>query len=227
MKKILLIFLLAPICLKAQTNEVEGAEVNVFVTDFKNKPLDKEVIIFRSVVDAEEYNGTTDETGKFTLLLPVGEKYEIFILGFKDSTSYNFIDIPATKANTSYKDAFKVDIKFMPSKTFVLQDCNFETGKSILEPESYTVIDELYAYLLRKSDENIEIGGYTDNVGKPAANLKLSEERAIAVKNYLISKGIEESRVKAKGYGMANPIADNKTEEGRAQNRRTEVKILN
>ena len=226
MKNIFLILLALPFFVNAQT-DVEGAEVKVNVTDFKNKPLYNEVIIFRSIVDAEEYNGTTDEKGHFTLLLPVGEKYEIFILGFKDSTSYNFIDIPKPAPNTSYKDAFTVEVKFLPSKTFVLEDCNFETGKSTLEPESYAVIDELYAYLVRKSDEIIEIGGHTDNVGKAAANLKLSEERATAVKNYLLSKGIDESRLKAKGYGMTVPVSDNKTEEGRAQNRRTEVKILN
>lgn len=227
MKKLILLLLLFPFLVNAQTAEVEGAEVNVIVTNFKNKPLENETIIFRSVVDAEEYNGITDGQGKFSLLLPVGEKYEIFIMGFKDSTSWNFIDIPKPAANTSYKDPFKVDIKFMPSKTFVLEDCNFETGKSTLEPESYAVIDELYAYLVRKSDEIIEIGGHTDNVGKAAANLKLSEERATAVKNYLLAKGIDESRLSAKGYGMTVPVSDNKTEEGRAQNRRTEVKILN
>lgn len=219
--------MLLPFLVNAQVTEVEGAEVNVSVTNFKNKPLENETIIFRSVTDADEYNGTSDESGKFSLFLPVGDKYEIFILGFKDSTSYNFIEIPPTAPNTSYKDAFKVDIQFMPSKTFILEDCNFETGKSTLEPESYSVIDELYAYMIRKSDEIIEIGGHTDNVGKAVANLKLSEERANAVRNYLLAKGIDESRLKAKGYGMTVPVADNKTEEGRAQNRRTEVKILN
>jgi outer membrane protein OmpA-like peptidoglycan-associated protein len=108
----------------------------------------------------------------------------------------------------------------------VLEDVNFETGKAVLEPESYTSLDELAAYLIRKVDERIEIGGHTDNVGSAANNLRLSMERATAVMNYMISKGIDSSRLEAKGYGMTKPIENNKTEEGRAQNRRTEVKIL-
>ncbi|MFN8247139.1 MAG: OmpA family protein [Ferruginibacter sp.] len=80
--------------------------------------------------------------------------------------------------------------------------------------------------MTRKEDVKIEVGGHADNVGKPAANLKLSMERANAVKDYLIAKGIKEKGSLPKGYGQTEPIADNKTEEGRATNRRTEVKIL-
>jgi len=225
MKSFLLFIMLVPFLGIAQ--KAATASVDVAISDFKDKALENEVIIFRSFLNGNEFSGKSDETGKFSLELPAGDKYEIFILGFKDSTSYNVFEIPAPPPNSSYKDAFKVDIKFMPSKTFVLEDCNFETGKATLEPESYSVIDELYAYLLRKPEDVIEIGGHTDNVGKAAANLKLSEERATAVKNYLIAKGIEPSRIIAKGYGMTQPVADNKTEEGRATNRRTEVKILN
>ncbi|MCC6256717.1 MAG: OmpA family protein, partial [Chitinophagaceae bacterium] len=126
-----------------------------------------------------------------------------------------------------YKNPFTVDIQFQPSRTFILEDCNFETGKADLEPESYAVLDELVSYLNRKDDERIEIGGHTDNVGSKASNLKLSEDRANTVRDYLISKGIDPSRLEAKGYGMSVPIDDNKTESGRAANRRTEVKILN
>lgn len=119
-----------------------------------------------------------------------------------------------------------MDIQFQPAKTFVLEDCNFETGKSVLQPESYAVLDELVAYLTRKDDERIELGGHTDNVGSAASNMKLSQDRANVVRDYLLSKGIDPNRVIAKGYGMTQPVADNKTESGRAQNRRTEVKIL-
>ncbi len=205
----------------------KDAPIDVTVHDFKNNLRSNELIVFKSKANEKEYQGITDDNGKFSLRLPAGDTYEIFILGFKDSTSYNFLDIPATKGNAYYKNPFKVDIQFQPSKTFVLQDCNFETGKANLEPDSYAVLDELVAYLVRKDDERIEIGGHTDNVGKPAANLKLSLERAQAVMDYLIAKNIDPSRLTAKGYGMTVPIDDNKTEEGRAQNRRTEVKILN
>ena len=204
----------------------KDAPVNVSMTDFKGKILPYEIVIFRSQVNSREYQGLTDTTGKFSIRLPAGDKYEIFILGFKDSTSYIVLDIPATQGKAYYKDPFKVDIQFMPSKSFILEDCNFETGKADLEEDSYKVLDELVAYLNRKEDERIELGGHTDNVGSAKSNLLLSEARANTVRNYLIAKGIDPNRVTAKGYGLTKPIESNKTEEGRAQNRRTEVTIL-
>jgi flagellar motor protein MotB len=207
-------------------NIPKDAPVNVTMTDFKNNLLPHEIVIFRSLANGREYQGLTDSTGKFSTRLPAGDKYEIFILGFKDSTSYIILDIPATQGNAYYKNPFKVNIQFLPAKSFVLDDCNFETGKAELKPESYTVLDELVAYLVRKEDERIELGGHTDNVGTAKNNLILSEARANTVRAYVIMKGIDPLRVTAKGYGFSVPIADNSTAEGRALNRRTEVKIL-
>ena len=119
-----------------------------------------------------------------------------------------------------------MEIQHLPAKSFVLEDCNFETGKADLKEESYKVIDELVAYLNRKDDERIELGGHTDNVGTAKSNQVLSEARANTVRAYLLMKGIDPNRVTAKGYGLSVPIASNKTADGRAQNRRTEVKIL-
>ena len=168
----------------------------------------------------------SDSTGKFTLRLPTGAKYEIYILGFQDSIIYNVLDIPALKENQFVKNPIKVNIQFEPPKSFVLDNCTFETGKATLKPEAYPVLDELVEYLKRKDDERIELGGHTDNVGKPEANMILSTNRAKAVMTYLLTKGIAAERVSAKGYGMTVPIAENDDAEGRAQNRRTEVKIL-
>ena len=235
MKHFILIVFLGlsiPVLTFSQANPVQNASIpkdapiDVTVSDFKNNLKANEIIVFKSQINSKEYQGLTDDNGKFSIRLPAGDKYEIFILGFKDSTSYNILDIPATTGNAYYKNAFKVDIQFQPSKTFVLDDCNFETGKATLQPESYSVLDELVAYLVRKDDEKIELGGHTDNVGSAASNLKLSLDRANTVREYLLTKGIDPDRVTAKGYGMSEPIADNKSEEGRALNRRTEVKIL-
>jgi OmpA-OmpF porin, OOP family len=207
-------------------SQAKDAPVNVTIQDFKKNILAHEIVVFRSQLTQKEYQGMSMDDGKFSLRLPAGDKYEIFILGFKDSTSYNMLDIPALAANASYKNPFEVDIQFQPAKTFVLDDVNFETGKAILKPESFPVLDELVALLVRKDDEKIEIGGHTDNVGKADANVILSMERAKSVMAYVISKGIDANRLTAKGYGMSMPIADNKTAEGKAQNRRTELKIL-
>jgi OmpA-OmpF porin, OOP family len=183
----------------------KDAPVNVSMTDFKGNILSREIVIFRSNLNGREYQGLTDTTGKFTVRLPAGDKYEIFILGFKDSTSYIVLDIPPLEGRAYYKNPFKVDIQFMPAKSFVLEDCNFETGKADLEEDSYKVLDEL---------------------GSAKSNLVLSEARANTVRTYLLSKGIDPNRVTAKGYGLTVPVSSNKTDEGRAQNRRTEVKIL-
>lgn len=217
----------------AQTNapvqnaaQAKDAPVDVSITDFKKNILVHEIVVFRSQLTQKEYQGMSQENGKFSLRLPAGDKYEIFILGFKDSTSYNILDIPSLQANASYKNPFVVNIQFQPAKTFVLDDVNFETGKAELKPESFTVLDELVAFLNRKEDQRIEIGGHTDNVGKPAANITLSMERAKSVMAYVISKGVDPNRLSAKGYGSSVPVESNATAAGRAINRRTEVKIL-
>lgn len=208
-------------------NLPKDAPVNVSIADAKSgNVLNHEIVIFRSKLNSREYQGLSDSLGKFSLRLPAGDKYEIFILGFADSTSYNVLDIPALKGNQFYKNPFAVDIQFEAPKSFVLDNCTFETGKATLKPEAYSVLNELVEYLNRKDDERIEIGGHTDNVGKPEANLILSTNRANTVRAYLLTKGIAPDRVTAKGYGLTMPIADNDDEEGRQMNRRTEVKIL-
>lgn len=235
MKQYLLYFLLVmalPFSAIGQNGTVQNAAipkdapVNVMMTDFKNIPLNNEIVVFKSTLSTKEYQGLTDSVGKFSIRLPSGDKYEVFVLGFKDSASYDILDIPALKGNAYYKNPFVLDIQYMPAKNFVLEDCNFETGKANLEESSYAVLDELVAYLIRKDDERVEVGGHTDNVGTAANNLKLSTERANTVRAYLLTKGIDPSRVTAKGYGMSMPVASNATAEGKAQNRRTEVKIL-
>ncbi|MEI7471978.1 MAG: OmpA family protein [Chitinophagaceae bacterium] len=225
----LLLLLLFPICMFAQVQNAaipKDAPVDVSMTDFKGKILNNEIVVFRSQLNSKEYQGLTDDKGKFSIRLPSGDKYEIFVLGFKDSTSLNVLEIPALKGNAYYKDPFTVELQHLPSKSFVLDNCNFESGKSILLPEAYPVLDELVEYLNRKDDDRIELGGHTDNVGGAAKNLQLSLDRALAVRQYLIEKGIDPNRLMSKGYGLTKPIVSNATAAGRAQNRRTEVTIL-
>jgi len=227
-----LIVLLTPLIVFCQNGTVQDANipkdapVNVRLTDFKNNVLNNEIVIFKSKLNGKEYQGLTDSLGKFSFRLPVGDKYEIYILGFKDSTlNENVLTIPPTTGKAYYKNPFVVDIQHMPAKSFILEDCNFETGKADLKEESYKVIDELVAYLNRKDDERIELGGHTDNVGSQEHNQKLSEDRAIAVVEYLTKRGIPPKRAVAKGYGFSKPFTSNDTEAGRQLNRRTEFEI--
>ncbi|MBC7627276.1 OmpA family protein [Ferruginibacter sp.] len=229
----LLMALIMPVAIFAQSspaapmNLPKDAPVNVSIADAKSgNLLSNEIVVFKSRANGTEFQGLSDSTGKFTVRLPNGTKYDIYILGFHDSTSYNVLDIPALKDNQYYKNPFNVDIQFEAPKSFVLDNCTFETGKATLQPEAYKVVDELVEYLKRKEDEKIEVGGHTDNVGKPEANMILSTNRANTVRTYLLTKGIAPERVTFKGYGITVPIAENDTAEGRALNRRTEVKII-
>jgi len=207
----------------------KDAPVNVTVTDFKNNPLPNEIMIFKSRKNQNEYQSLTNDKGQFSTRLPSGDVYQIFILGFKDSTSIDSLVIPGLSSLEKRKVYDKpqvVSYQFLPAKSFILEDCNFDNGKATLQDGSYQVLDELVAYLVRKDDEKIELGGHTDNVGTAASNLKLSQDRANTVRDYLISKGIDPARLQTKGYGLTMPIESNNTAAGRAVNRRTEVKIL-
>lgn len=102
----------------------------------------------------------------------------------------------------------------------------FETGKSIIKDVSFASLDELVKLFEKKEAFNLLIEGHTDNVGRSAANLYLSQNRALAVKNYLVSKGINTDRIEAKWYGEDKPIADNETKEGRQKNRRVEMTVV-
>lgn len=102
----------------------------------------------------------------------------------------------------------------------------FETGKSIILTSSYLSLDKVAEVLKDKPNFKLLIEGHTDNVGRDAANMSLSQNRALAVKNYLVSRGIDESRITAKWFGETKPIADNSTAEGRQKNRRVEMNIV-
>jgi OOP family OmpA-OmpF porin len=116
---------------------------------------------------------------------------------------------------------------FEPEKRkLILEGVNFEFDRAKLLPESYAVLDRVAASLKDWPEIRVEVGGYTDSKGSDGYNRRLSERRAQAVRDYLISKGIGASRLSAKGYGESDPIASNDTEAGRAKNRRVELKKM-
>jgi OOP family OmpA-OmpF porin len=108
-------------------------------------------------------------------------------------------------------------------KTLVLEGVTFEYNKSVLTAEAKTVLDRTAQAIKDNPGFNIEVGGHTDSRGKDLYNLKLSADRARSVLRYLLDKGVDPSRLTAKGYGETKPIADNNTDEGRAKNRRVEL----
>jgi outer membrane protein OmpA-like peptidoglycan-associated protein len=104
-------------------------------------------------------------------------------------------------------------------------DLLFDSGNAVLKPGSQRAIDNLAGFMRKYPDRDIAIEGFTDAVGSDAVNRKLSETRAEAVKHALVSRGIEPSRIDARGYGPAFPIASNDTPTGRQLNRRVEIVI--
>lgn len=118
----------------------------------------------------------------------------------------------------------KVDVK--KRLQFAARGINFETGKATLTTSSYPMLDEVVSILNEYVDYNLKMGGHTDAVGKDASNLTLSQARVDAVKAYLVSKGIADTRVVATGFGEVRPVASNANSAGRAKNRRVELQLF-
>lgn len=112
-------------------------------------------------------------------------------------------------------------------RNWVLVGVNFDYNSTKLSSEAYPILFHAVQVLLQNPDMQVEIQGHTDNIGSEKVNLKLSEKRAQMIKNYLVARGVNGTRLKVVGYGEAYPIADNKTAQGRAMNRRIEFKVLN
>ncbi len=111
--------------------------------------------------------------------------------------------------------------------TLVLKGVNFEFNSAELTANSRTILDSVAASLREWKEIRVEVAGHTDSIGSDGYNKTLSQRRAESVRKYLVSKGVDGSRLTAKGYGESKPIADNGTDAGRAENRRVELKKLN
>ena len=110
-------------------------------------------------------------------------------------------------------------------RTIILDDVLFDFDKSNIKPEGAAILDRLVAFMNENKDKSVNLAGHTDNIGTEAYNQRLSERRANSAKDYLVKRGVDASRVSAQGFGESKPIADNKTAQGRAKNRRVEIKV--
>ncbi|HWR76051.1 MAG TPA: OmpA family protein [Thiobacillus sp.] len=110
-----------------------------------------------------------------------------------------------------------------PPKKLVLEGVNFDFDKAALRQEDIAGLDKDVATLKTWGDVDIEVAGHTDSRGSDKYNMNLSRQRAEAVRNFLIGKGVSADRLTAKGYGESQPVADNATDEGRFKNRRVEL----
>ncbi len=171
-------------------------------------------------------NTTDKRKGEFMACLPAGKNY---MLNVNKETYLFYSDYFECKKATDKQNAYELNIRLQQPKAgekVVLKNIFFDVNKFNLKPESTPELTRLVALLKNQPAMRIEVSGHTDNTGDKKANQLLSENRARSVRDFLIEKGISSERITYKGYGDARPVSTNDTEEGRAQNRRTEFTIL-
>ena len=167
----------------------------------------------------------TDETGNYLITLPKGKDYAFNV----NRKGYLFFSENFSLSKAEGDTAFNIDIPLQPIEAdavIVLKNIFFDLNKYELKPESQVELDKVVQLMKDNPTVKIQINGHTDNSGRTADNMVLSENRAKSVTTYLLAKGIQPARLSFIGWGDTRPLADNATEQGRAQNRRTELKVL-
>ena len=184
-------------------------------------------------------SSVTDNEGEFLLCLPMGKDYALNVS--KKKYTFHSENFALTGVN-SFDKPYLMEIELIPlldkpsiasdndsptpNRAIILKNVFFETASAALRAISLVELNRLKQLLLENPNLNIQINGHTDNVGSDADNLKLSENRAKAVYDYLVKNEINANRLKYKGFGETQPIDTNDTKEGRQNNRRTEFIIL-
>lgn len=165
-------------------------------------------------------------TGSFLVAIPGNKNYALNVSkpGYLFHSESFLLRDSSDNMNPYTKEIYLQPIE--KGKKFVLKNIFFEYAKYDIKPESFGELNKLYDFMVKNQDLKIEIGGHTDKIGTEEYNFDLSKNRAKSVCEYLIKKGIMANRLAYKGYGYSQPIASNENETGRAQNRRTEIKIL-
>jgi len=229
----------------SKKSEFGGIDLYTFDITGKNKPLpvtyvsgivfDKETgerisaeIKLYDIKTGKETARTHSDkiNGKYLVCLPAGKDF-----AFKVSQKgYLFFSENFNLQNTEDSlRTYKFDIALSPIKKgerTVLKNIFFDTDSYKIKPESYVELENLYNFLIKNPSVKTEISGHTDNTGNETHNKQLSLNRAKAVYDFLIQKGIPANRLTYKGYGSSMPADSNNTDEGKQNNRRTEIKIL-
>jgi OOP family OmpA-OmpF porin len=197
------------------------------VYDAKTKAVISAPIIYADLMNNKELGTAISDpsTGAFSMVLPYGQKYSFMA----EKSGYYAVTENIDLTNLKEYKEINVDLYLNPiekGQVIRLNNIFFESGKYALLKESYAELDKLFEVLQNNSKLKIEIAGHTDNVGSDETNQVLSKNRAEEVKNYLLTKGIDPSRIKSKGYGETKFVATNETEVGRQLNRRVEFTIV-
>lgn len=205
------------------------AALKFIVVDKDKGPIGGIVISLTAPDGKKYYTDETNMEGYTELLVPIAQKYDVVYvsLGRRDiAASVTVTDEPNQNIKLTLRYKRYTPPPGAPSAVeprFVLEGVTFASGKAVISTESYPRLDAVVEYMTYKKSARIEISGHTDNQGNPKTNKSLSEKRAQACRDYLISKGIDGARIEAHGYGDERPIASNDTDEGRQMNRRIEA----
>ncbi len=234
----------------AITATATSAAMRLFVVDPDTGPTTGVVIKLTGPDGHAYYTDATDSQGYAEVLVPAGQRYDLEYLSLGRRSTTAHVEVPAgpnqdIRLTLHYRrwrpPARPVVLPREPSETpaetpaptpepepqgLVLEGILFETGSATIDPESNPRLDRVVEYMTHMASARIRISGHTDNVGDPRRNQALSQARAEAVRAYLVSHGIDGSRVEAVGYGDTQPVASNDTDAGRQQNRRIEASEL-
>lgn len=196
------------------------------VTDIDGKPLEAEVFVER--LGGEKTIAQTKSNlpvGKFSVTVPPGVRYGLHAK--KENYAPVSVSVDLTKNSGAATREIKLTlVPLQAGNKIRLNNVFFASNSAQLNKISHSELNRLVLLLKANRSLKIEIAGHTDNVGSADSNRKLSARRAAAVRQYLLSQGIEKSRISARGYGETKPVADNGNEAGRRLNRRVEFSIL-
>ena len=196
------------------------------ISDSENqKPVVAKLELIDPEMSRSVATAISDTGGNYTVRVPAAKQYGVEIVAKGYLLYLDVVDLSGETYMKDYIKNFSLERVEVGAKV-ILKNIFFEFGKATLKPESYAELDNVVKLLQNNEGVRLEISGHTDNVGSLKTNMKLSEDRARAVVQYLISKGIASNRLEYKGYAYTQPVAPNTTEAGRAQNRRVEFKVL-
>ncbi len=206
------------------------ATISGIVSDTKKNPLVAN-IVWENLTTGEKVGSLQSDpvSGYYIITLPLGKNYGFYVEKEGYYPLSGNIDLSKKVDNLNItKDFELISIESIINQeaSIPLENVFFESAKYDLKSESYPELNRLVSFLKSNNTLKVEISGHTDNKGEQNYNKILSENRAKAVRSYLIDKGCNSNMLIAKGYGDSKPIADNSTEQGRAKNRRVEFKVV-
>ena len=204
---------------------VEGARTVLNYSIKDGAPVPSELQVLRNYSNAaQKAGGQVLFQDSFHAYLKVARNNSEFWVHIKACDGGECYDVTIIEKKALVQDVTANEIlDALNAQGFIALDIHFETGQAAIKPESQPIVDQIAAALRNNSSLKVSVEGHTDNTGTPQGNKALSLKRAEAVVAALVQAGIVSTRLAAAGWGQEKPVADNRTEEGRARNRRVEV----